>query len=115
MILSLRFSLCMLLLVLQDFIRYVDTCQMKGASGVQKFPLDSGHFSIHGFYETMNAAPCGSHPTFIGSVPEKCYRNSPNLYYIIDVEGTGPQGQLQAQGHLTSFAIRHKDPGHSIP
>ena len=61
----------------------------------------------------MNAAPCGSHPTFIGSVPEKCCRISPDLYYTISyytisVEGTGPEGRLQAQGHLTSFAIRHR-------
>ena len=62
----------------------------------------------------MNAAPCGSDLTSIGGVPEKCCRISPDLYYTISVEGTGPQGQLQAQGHLTSFAIRHRGPGHSI-
>ena len=35
----------------------------------------------------MNAAPCGFHPTFIGSVPEKCCRISPDLYYTTNVKG----------------------------
>ena len=63
----------------------------------------------------MNAAPCGSDLTSIGGVPEKCCRISPDLYYTISVEGTGPQGQLRAQGHLTLFATGHKGPGHIIP
>ena len=36
------------------------------------------------------------------------------LYYTTDVEGTGPQGRLQAQGHVTSFVLKHRGPGHSI-
>ena len=52
-------------------------------------------------YYTMNAAPCGSDLTSIGGVPEKCCRISPDLYYTISVEGTGPEGRLQAQGHIT--------------
>ncbi len=35
----------------------------------------------------IDAAPCGSHPTSTGSVLEKCYRISPDLYYTISVEG----------------------------
>ena len=36
-------------------------------------------------------------------------------HYTTDVEGTGPAGRLQAQGHLSSFAIRHRGPGPIIP
>ena len=62
-------------------------------------------------HSTMNAAPYGSHPTFIGSVPEKCCRISPDLYYTTTVEGTGPQGRLQAQELHILFAIRQKARG----
>ena len=31
------------------------------------------------------------------------------------VEGTGPEGRLQAQGLLTWYVLKHKGPGHSIP
>ena len=41
----------------------------------------------HALYYIIDAAPCGSHPTSTGSVPEKCYRISPDLYYTISVEG----------------------------
>ena len=30
------------------------------------------------------------------------------LYYTTDVEGTGPEGRLQAQGLLTWFVLKHK-------
>ena len=140
-------------------------------------------------YKTVyiNAAPCGSHPTFIGSVPEKCSRISPDLHCIIgrcpmrfssyvyrqrsremlshfsrpslyhrrcpmrfssyvyrqcsremlpyfsrsllyhkrgrriggaakreEVDPTDSQF-LQAQGHVTSFVLKHKAPERSIP
>ena len=57
---------------------------------------------------TMNAAPCGSHPTFIGSVLEKCSRISPDRHYTISVKETGPEGRLQSQGHITSFVLNIK-------
>ena len=56
----------------------------------------------------MNAAPCGSHPTFIGSVLEKCSRISPDRHYTISVKETGPEGRLQSQGHITSFVLNIK-------
>ena len=37
---------------------------------------------------TMNAAQCASHPTFIGSVLEKCYRISPDGHYTMLAAGS---------------------------
>ena len=36
----------------------------------------------------MNAAQCASHPTFIGSVLEKCYRISPDRHYTMLAAGS---------------------------
>ena len=67
----------------------------------------------------MNAAPCGFHPTFIGSVPEKCCRISPDLYYtkVRDIADTYVSEGFPSRGRSFRLCdIMHviipQSPGH---
>ena len=67
-------------------------------------------------YYIMNAAPCGSPPTFIGSIPEKCCRISPDRHYTIKVEGelAVPRSGRRSIRPTANFS-RPRDVSHRLP
>ena len=64
----------------------------------------AGHFSVRSsrkFYDCLGFA---------------LHRQTQHLiHYTISVEGTGLEGRLRAQGHITRFVLKYKGPGHIIP